>query len=223
MLRSAPLPAHAHEHAHTTTPSLSDAHDHHLPHTPSHPEGSKARPPQLDEPTLTAALRQLPKESVYRVKGFICFAAPARTPPSSTPTLVAVPDADSHHPWWILNWVFGRWELVRAPPSPVVVDEDHGDDEHGVVRLTVMGERGEVRRYAERLAEASLSLQLFPTHTVYSLGLSNSSTVVGDDDSEHEKKALTHVPDDVDMTLLTYIAHTVQTSSTVVMNFCFSQ
>jgi hypothetical protein len=43
---------------------------------------------------------------------------------------------------------------VRAPPSPVVVDEDHGDDEHGVVRLTVMGERGEVRRYAERLAEA---------------------------------------------------------------------
>lgn len=43
---------------------------------------------------------------------------------------------------------------MRAPPSPVIVDENDGDDEHGVVRLTVMGERGEVRRYTERLAEA---------------------------------------------------------------------
>jgi hypothetical protein len=86
---------------------------------------------------------------VYRVKGFIRFGF---TPPS-TPTPVAADadaDADSR-PWWILNWAFGRWELVPAP-SPVV-DENDGD-KHGVVRLTVMGERGEVRRYAERLAEA---------------------------------------------------------------------
>jgi hypothetical protein len=41
---------------------------------------------------------------------------------------------------------------VRAP-SPVV-DENDGDEHGAVVRLTVMGERGEVRRYAERLAEA---------------------------------------------------------------------
>jgi len=82
---------------------------------------------------------------VYRVKGFIRFARP------STPTHVAA-DADAEsRPWWILNWAFGRWELVRAP-SPVV-DEDDGD-KSGVVRLTVMGERGEVRRYAERLGEA---------------------------------------------------------------------
>ena len=155
MLRSAPLPAHAHEHAHTTTPNASDAHDDHHPNTPSHPEElpAKARPlPLLDEPTLTAALRQLPKESVYRVKGFIRFAVPADTTPFSTPTPVAA-DADSRRPWWILNWAFGRWELVPAPP-PVDVEKNDGDDEHGVVRLTVMGERGEVRRYAERLAEA---------------------------------------------------------------------
>ena len=158
LLRSAPLPTHAHEHEHvhaTTTPTLADAHDYLLPHTPSHPEDPKAPPPQLDEPTLTAALRQLSKESVYRVKGFIRFAAPAPTtlPPSSTPTPVTV-TADSNRPWWILNWAFGRWELVRAPASPVVVDENDGDDEHEAVRLTVMGERGEVRRYAEMLAEA---------------------------------------------------------------------
>jgi hypothetical protein len=156
LLRCAPLPAHAHEHehepVHITTPS--DAHDHHHPHPhpPSHPEEPKAAAAAalplslLDEPTLTAALRQLPKESVYRVKGFIRFGF--ATP--STPTPVAA-DKDSR-PWWILNWAFGRWELVRAP-SPVVDDND-GDKHGGTVRLTVMGERGEVRRYAERLAEA---------------------------------------------------------------------
>jgi hypothetical protein len=153
LLRCAPLPAHAHEHVHTTTPS--DTHDHH-PHPPSHPEDPKAavatpRPlSPLDEPTLTAALRQLPKESVYRVKGFIRFGF---VPPPSTPPPVADADADSR-PWWILNWAFGRWELVRAPAPVVDEDEDDGDHKHGVVRLTVMGERGEVRRYAERLAEA---------------------------------------------------------------------
>jgi hypothetical protein len=42
---------------------------------------------------------------------------------------------------------------VRTPCP--VVDENDGDEHHdGIVRLTVMGERGEVRRYAERLAEA---------------------------------------------------------------------
>lgn len=165
LLRCAPLPTHAHEHehehehVHTTTPSdADDLHHHKHPHPPNHPEEPKAaaaaaaaRPlPPLDEPTLTAALRQLPKESVYRVKGFIRFRF-VRSP--STPTPVAdAADADSR-PWWILNWAFGRWELVRA--SSPVVDENDGDNEHGgVVRLTVMGERGEVRRYAERLAEA---------------------------------------------------------------------
>lgn len=153
LLRCVPLPTH--EHVHTTTPS--DAHDHHHqhPHPPSHPEESKATAAAahplslLDEPTLTAALNQLPKESVYRVKGFIRFGFVA--PPPSTPTPAAADVDSDSRPWWILNWAFGRWELVRAP-SPVVDEND--DDEHGAVRLTVMGERGEVRRYAERLAEA---------------------------------------------------------------------
>ena len=151
LLRGVPLPAHGHEHEHVHTTTPSDAHDQHHPHphplTRSHPEEPKAARPlsPLDEPTLTAALRQLPKESVYRVKGFIRFAPP------STPTPVAA-DADSEsRPWWILNWAFGRWELVPAP-SPVAGEND--DDDRGVVRLTVMGERGEVRRYAERLAGA---------------------------------------------------------------------
>ena len=38
-----------------------------------------------------------------------------------------------------------------------------------------------------------LSLQFSPTSPVYSLGLSNSSTIIGDDDSEDEKDALTRM------------------------------
>jgi len=167
LLRGAPLPAHEHEHEHVQTTTPSDTHDHrhhHHPHPPSHPEEPKAAAAAaaaaahplslslLDESTLTAALSQLPKESVYRVKGFIRFSPPSPSP-STPPTPVAA-DADAEsRPWWILNWAFGRWELVRAPSPSPVVDENDGD-KHAVVRLTVMGERGEVRRYAERLAEA---------------------------------------------------------------------
>lgn len=153
LLRCAPLPTHTHahdehkqEHVHTTT--CSDALDHlRTPRPTGHPEEPKSarQLPLLDEPTLTTALRQLPKESVYRVKGFIRFASP------STPTPVTADDDAESLPWWILNWAFGRWELVRA--SSPVADENNGD-KRGVVRLTVMGERGEVRRYAERLGEA---------------------------------------------------------------------
>lgn len=148
LLRCSPLPTHAHEHEHIHAATRSDPPDHlRTSHPIDHPEEPKpARQlPLLDESTLTAALRQLPKESVYRVKGFIRFASP------STPTPVTADDDAESLPWWILNWAFGRWELVRA--SSPVADENDGD-KRGVVRLTVMGERGEVRRYAERLGEA---------------------------------------------------------------------
>ena len=116
-----------------------------------HPEESRTAhpPPPLDEPTLTAALHQLPKEYVYRVKGFIRFAPPS-------PSTFAAADLEglkSQQQWWILNWAFGRWELVCAP-SPSAPAPEENEHEHGVVRLTVMGERGEVQRYAKRLAEA---------------------------------------------------------------------
>lgn len=83
------------------------------------------------------------------MKGFIRY-----TP---TPTAGAGADSDSdgdvqRQPWWILNWAFGRWDLVRASTSPFTAAED--GDEREVVGLTVMGERGEVRRSAKKLAAA---------------------------------------------------------------------
>ena len=82
---------------------------------------------------------------MYRVKGFIRF----------TPAPTTGADSDSEgdarrQQWWILNWAFGRWDLVRASTSPFAAAED--GDEREVVRLTVMGERGEVRRSAKKLA-----------------------------------------------------------------------
>ena len=161
-------PAHEHEHVHTSTTSG----DHDRPHTHEHPNlnlhmpkepiTSRAShplplppPPSLDEPTISAALSQLPKESVYRVKGFIRFAPAA----AAAAAAAASDDAKEEGPppqWWILNWAFGRWELVHCAPAalPAAITAGADEDERGVVRLTVMGERGEVRRYAKRLAEA---------------------------------------------------------------------
>lgn len=48
----------------------------------------------------------------------------------------------------MLNWAFGKYELTRMPAL------DGAEDLQGVsVRLTVMGERGEVTRPARMLAE----------------------------------------------------------------------
>ena len=49
----------------------------------------------------------------------------------------------------ILNYAFGRHELTPAP------ELDNKEDFKGVsIRLTVMGERGEVTRRSKRLAES---------------------------------------------------------------------
>lgn len=79
----------------------------------------------LTTESLTEMLSSLPKESVYRVKGFVRLGASMS----------------------ILNWAFGRWDLVPMAP---------GDEEGAAapdVRLTMMGEPGEVKRtWAPRLA-----------------------------------------------------------------------
>ena len=133
LLRGAPAPAHVH----------TDAcdHDHAHPHRQDPtviPRDTGAPLHPLDEPTLATALGQLSKECVYRVKGFVRF---------SSARLYAAEGEEQPEGQQILNWAFGRWELVRVPTSS---PEEKGE----LVRLTVMGERGEVRRYAKKLAEA---------------------------------------------------------------------
>ena len=60
-------------------------------------------------------------------------------------SLSRIPPYTTH----VLNWAFGRFELIPFPS----LDED--ETLRGVgVRLTVMGERGEVGRRVERFANA---------------------------------------------------------------------
>ena len=76
----------------------------------------------IEQETLIEALRSLPRECVWRAKGFIKL-------------------RDGR--WLIVNWAFGRHEL-----------KDFLDvDMTGVVRMTVMGSRGEVRGPAGEFAK----------------------------------------------------------------------
>lgn len=79
----------------------------------------------IDEEKLEEAFSRLSKETVYRVKGFVRVPAGYR----------------------ILNWAFGRYELHA-------LSGEYGGDPGDVVKFTMMGERGEVRRAARKLAEA---------------------------------------------------------------------
>ncbi|KXN85855.1 COBW domain-containing protein C15D4.05 [Leucoagaricus sp. SymC.cos] len=86
----------------------------------------------LDREILTKALQALSRENTWRVKGFL-----------------RLNDKDSSAPCvHILNWAFGRYELraVRAESANEYLKEAE------MIRLTVMGERGEVKKVARRLA-----------------------------------------------------------------------
>lgn len=84
----------------------------------------------IDQASLSSALSLLTKESVWRVKGFVQLRCSG------------VASAE-----YIVNWAFGRLELTkRETQGSLRLNED--------ILLTVMGERGEVRRPASRFAKA---------------------------------------------------------------------
>jgi hypothetical protein len=88
--------------------------------------------PPLSRQVLAEALDALPKDSVYRVKGFLSF------PDTNTLT--------------VLNWAFGRSELVPltlTPRNPMIEHMKPGD-----ALLTVMGAAGELAPHARKLSHA---------------------------------------------------------------------
>ncbi|KAJ7475678.1 cobW-domain-containing protein [Mycena latifolia] len=91
-------------------------HGHHHHSEPHTPDEAGDTPDSIDEKVLTEALAALSKESIWRVKGFVRL------------------QGKGMH---ILNWAFGRFELTALRDDTT---------ETGTVKLTVMGERGEVRR-----------------------------------------------------------------------------
>ncbi|KAF9446744.1 cobW-domain-containing protein [Macrolepiota fuliginosa MF-IS2] len=99
-----------------------------------HHDSADVSPPRkgLERDTLTKALQALSKENTWRVKGFI--------------RLIDDSNAASVH---ILNWAFGRYDLSAVRSG---TRNEYLKDEE-IIRLTVMGERGYVRRAARKLAE----------------------------------------------------------------------
>ncbi|KAG8731065.1 hypothetical protein FRC12_019909 [Ceratobasidium sp. 428] len=90
--------------------------------------------PVLTSELLGEALGTMPKDSVYRVKGF-----------------VSLESGSSGSGVFVLNWAFGRFELVPLTTSPrnrAVERMVPGD-----LLLTVMGAVGDVKRYGVRLAQ----------------------------------------------------------------------
>jgi hypothetical protein len=118
--------AHPHSHDHPKEPAAA-VHDSHAPNnTSSTPTSGRAH---ADRCVPAAPKRKrLPRE------GFIRFASA----PSKSSALTE-DSKDCGWSWWILNWAFGRWKLVRKPASFIVDSE--GDGSNGsseAVRLTVM-------------------------------------------------------------------------------------
>ena len=77
----------------------------------------------LERSLLLDALGSLSKESVWRVKGFVLL----------------LPEKQVY----ILNWAFGRYELHPCDTQ----------NAFAVIQLTVMGQRGEMKRLVHRFAE----------------------------------------------------------------------
>ncbi|KAK0470038.1 cobW-domain-containing protein [Desarmillaria tabescens] len=86
--------------------------------------GSEKSEEGITQEQLQTALDSLSKESVWRVKGFVRFGS---------------------QEVYILNWAFGRHELT-------VLRGTH--KERAAIRLTAMGERGEVKRAVRAFAGA---------------------------------------------------------------------
>jgi len=116
-------PQHSHQHSHQHGHGCECA-------SPARTLTSNDDSHGLEEELLIEALNVLPKESIWRVKGFIRF--------SSGETK-------------ILNWAFGRYEL-----TPYASDEQQAVPS---VKVTVMGQRGEMKRFAQRFAD-KLSAEL---------------------------------------------------------------
>jgi len=124
--------SHGAPHTHNINKHVSLLDDDHMHYVSSQSALGSTTP--LTTSSLDTALSRLSKESIYRVKGFVRLRATDIGPTGL----------------YILNWAFGRYDLTLA-----VLSTDEGQQrKEEDVRLTVMGERGEVKRPATLLAEA---------------------------------------------------------------------
>ena len=87
------------------------------------------QPASLVKTTLDKALGLLSKEVVWRVKGFV---------------RLALEEDKANINVYVVNWAFGRYDLT---PLSVRLSDQY------MVKLTVMGERGDVKKASHRFAD----------------------------------------------------------------------
>lgn len=105
-----------------------DSSCHHHDQTPAISHSTTPSLPPLTADGFSSILAEMPKEVVWRIKGFVQLDSPSSV--GST---------------YVVNWAFGRSDL-----TPFMQTE--GERKPRIL-LNVMGERGEVMRYARRLAQ----------------------------------------------------------------------
>lgn len=122
---------HDHEHSHGIDSACECSHEASAPSTIANAsdDSSPYQPETLTEAILSDALKSLSKEVVWRVKGFV------RT----------------ENGLFILNWAFGRYDLTNTDNLDPSTRAGFVKD---VVKLTLMGERGEVKRAARKFSAA---------------------------------------------------------------------
>lgn len=85
----------------------------------------------IDLDTLVGALGVLPKDVVWRVKGFVQLKVNGVQ---------------------ILNWAFGRYDLTLMTLNEDLLGGEAQAQDGALVKLTIMGERGEVKWAARKFA-----------------------------------------------------------------------
>ena len=88
----------------------------------------------LERSLLLDALNSLSKESIWRVKGFVRLLPEDKV--------------------YILNWAFGRYELELCGSQ----------DLFPPIQLTVMGRRGEMKKFVHRFAGKLGAIRMFRIH-----------------------------------------------------------
>ncbi|KAJ2926806.1 hypothetical protein H1R20_g10261, partial [Candolleomyces eurysporus] len=122
---------------------LEERERHEHPHSHSHPHTDEVQTFTISSSTLPTSLptkaqvedtilKELSKEVVYRLKGFI---------------LLAPSDPQASSSLEILNWAFGRWDWTRYQSTD-------SETTPTFVRLTIMGERGpQLRNSGKKVAQ----------------------------------------------------------------------
>jgi len=127
------LKAHHHDHEHHSNSDGSSCtcdHSSSAPASSDPPQDGASGPSEfVEESRLSDALSSLSKEAVWRVKGFVRI----------------------EKGLFILNWAFGRYDLTSGDKLDL---STHANLAKDVVKLTVMGERGEVKRAVRKFCVA---------------------------------------------------------------------